>query len=274
MAPDDPKTKVAPWDVEDAGRRGGLAVPDWLPALSLRGRRALSEWALSEVAPGRLLPWLPVAFGSGIALYFAADREPAWWAASGLALATIAIAVHGAAAALRLSAGAGRCGMSPPAFASRPCRPRASRIPSCKDRPGARRSRALSKPARSANAATALSCGSAASKRRASLKNRNACGWRCVKGPRRRSASLSRSKRICRRRCSRYGRAATTSRATCISNGSAAPAMCSARSRPSRRHRRKVYGCVMRHSSTDCAKALTTAFTAYCRATAVRLPRR
>ena len=28
-------------------------------------------------APGRLLPWLPVAFGLGIAIYFAAEREPA-----------------------------------------------------------------------------------------------------------------------------------------------------------------------------------------------------
>jgi competence protein ComEC len=44
------------------------------------------------VAPGRLLPWLPVAFGFGIALYFTAEREPAWWAAAGAALAGIALA--------------------------------------------------------------------------------------------------------------------------------------------------------------------------------------
>ena len=93
MAPDDPKTKVAPWNVEDVRRRGRLAAPDWLSALGLRGRRALSEWALAEVAPGRLLPWLPVAFGTGIALYFTADREPAWWAAFSLGLVTISIAV-------------------------------------------------------------------------------------------------------------------------------------------------------------------------------------
>ena len=35
-------------------------------------------------APGRLLPWLPVAFGLGIAIYFTAEREPAWWAAVAL----------------------------------------------------------------------------------------------------------------------------------------------------------------------------------------------
>lgn len=30
----------------------------------------------AEAGPGRILPWVPVAFGAGIALYFAADREP------------------------------------------------------------------------------------------------------------------------------------------------------------------------------------------------------
>jgi competence protein ComEC len=49
------------------------------------------QWALSEVAPGRLFPWLGVAFGTGIVLYFTADREPALWAA--LPLAALAIAV-------------------------------------------------------------------------------------------------------------------------------------------------------------------------------------
>ncbi|MBI3705281.1 MAG: ComEC/Rec2 family competence protein, partial [Rhizobiales bacterium] len=55
-------------------------------------RRRLSEWALAEVAPGRLVPWLPVAFGFGIVGYFTADREPVWWATAGLALAGIAVA--------------------------------------------------------------------------------------------------------------------------------------------------------------------------------------
>jgi competence protein ComEC len=36
---------------------------------------------------------LPVAFGTGIAAYFTAEREPAWWAASGLAVALIAVAI-------------------------------------------------------------------------------------------------------------------------------------------------------------------------------------
>jgi competence protein ComEC len=32
------------------------------------------------------MPWLPVCFGSGIVLYFTAEREPAWWATLALAL--------------------------------------------------------------------------------------------------------------------------------------------------------------------------------------------
>lgn len=49
--------------------------------------------ALAEVTPGRLLLWLPVAAGAGIALYFTAEREPAWWAACGLCAGLIAIAI-------------------------------------------------------------------------------------------------------------------------------------------------------------------------------------
>jgi competence protein ComEC len=38
------------------------------------------------------LPWLPVAYGFGIVVYFTADREPASWAAAALALAGIIVA--------------------------------------------------------------------------------------------------------------------------------------------------------------------------------------
>ncbi len=38
------------------------------------------------------MPWLPVAFGFGIAIYFTAEREPAWWAALVLALVAIVLA--------------------------------------------------------------------------------------------------------------------------------------------------------------------------------------
>jgi competence protein ComEC len=52
----------------------------------------LREWAAAEVAPGRLMPWLPVAFGLGIVVYFSADREPVWWVAAALAALAIAAA--------------------------------------------------------------------------------------------------------------------------------------------------------------------------------------
>src|SRR5690606_36846848 len=52
----------------------------------------LKEAAALDFGPGRLFPWMPVAFGLGIALYFGAEREPSWVAAVGafglLALAT------------------------------------------------------------------------------------------------------------------------------------------------------------------------------------------
>jgi len=53
----------------------------------------IRAWAAIEVGAGRLLPWFAVAFGSGIVLYFAADHEPAWWAASPLAVITAVAAV-------------------------------------------------------------------------------------------------------------------------------------------------------------------------------------
>lgn len=46
-----------------------------LPAVAAR----LRGWLRAEAGPGRLLPWVPVAFGAGIAIYFAADHEPIAW---------------------------------------------------------------------------------------------------------------------------------------------------------------------------------------------------
>ncbi|MBC7584499.1 MAG: ComEC family competence protein [Tardiphaga sp.] len=51
----------------------------------------LQAWARAEAGPGRLLPWVPVAFGAGIALYFAAEHEPVAWVAASTA-AVLAIA--------------------------------------------------------------------------------------------------------------------------------------------------------------------------------------
>jgi competence protein ComEC len=93
--PGRPRARAKTWAPEaDAARRpAGLLLPHGIvdAAGSLRG--LLSEWIAAEVAPGRLMPWLPVAFGFGIVVYFSADREPAWWAAAGLAIAVVGITV-------------------------------------------------------------------------------------------------------------------------------------------------------------------------------------
>ena len=72
------RTGVRTWPVGGVGTawsgsrwRAEFAVPE-----------RIREWALAEVGPGRLLPWFAVVFGAGIVLYFTAEREPAWWAAS------------------------------------------------------------------------------------------------------------------------------------------------------------------------------------------------
>ncbi len=71
----------------------GLLLPEGLAGAADRLRGLLSQWVLAEVAPGRLMPWLPVAFGLGIVAYFTADREPAWWAAAIFCVGSTAIAI-------------------------------------------------------------------------------------------------------------------------------------------------------------------------------------
>jgi competence protein ComEC len=92
---DPSNTRAKAWaaGIDGARRRAVVLLPDGLAARASGLRQLLSQWLAAEVAPGRLLPWLPVAFGTGIALYFSAEREPAWWAASALALAAGAIAI-------------------------------------------------------------------------------------------------------------------------------------------------------------------------------------
>ena len=80
------------WAPEVGRRPAGLFLPDGIAEATGWLRGLVSQWALAEVAPGRLMPWLPVAFGLGIVGYFTADREPAWWAASMLAVAALTAA--------------------------------------------------------------------------------------------------------------------------------------------------------------------------------------
>src|SRR5579872_6408522 len=61
------------WPPRGGARTGGLAAAsgEW-PRIFEKVR----EWVRAEAGAGRLLPWVPIAFGTGIAFYFAADREP------------------------------------------------------------------------------------------------------------------------------------------------------------------------------------------------------
>ena len=85
--------RAATWRPGFAARGG---PPLWWPAGLADFARALAQrawgWAQAEVAPGRLVPWLAVAFGLGTILYFTADQEPSPVAAGA------ALAAAGAAA--------------------------------------------------------------------------------------------------------------------------------------------------------------------------------
>jgi len=61
------------WPPRGGARTGGLAAAsgEW-PRIFEKVR----EWVRAEAGAGRLLPWVPIAFGTGIAFYFAADHEP------------------------------------------------------------------------------------------------------------------------------------------------------------------------------------------------------
>ncbi len=66
--------RAVTWPPSDATRARSLASYDgsfWHSFIE-----TLKGWARAEAGPGRMLPWVPVAFGAGIAFYFAADTEP------------------------------------------------------------------------------------------------------------------------------------------------------------------------------------------------------
>jgi len=64
--------------------QGAVLAPSGAAWSSLLERlRALVR---AEAGAGRLLPWVPVAFGAGIALYFTAAREPVLWVSMATAI--------------------------------------------------------------------------------------------------------------------------------------------------------------------------------------------
>lgn len=91
QAPRGRATTWRPWSA--AGDRPALVWPGRFRDFAARTGERLRGWALADVGPGRLLPWLAIAFGFGIVLYFTADREPAVWAVLLLFAVTSAIAV-------------------------------------------------------------------------------------------------------------------------------------------------------------------------------------
>ncbi len=81
---------MAAWQsVAARGSGAGRGVTTWPPRGAAQGAvlapsralwtsflERLRAWVRAEAGAGRLLPWVPVAFGAGIALYFTASREP------------------------------------------------------------------------------------------------------------------------------------------------------------------------------------------------------
>ncbi|MBI3702178.1 MAG: ComEC family competence protein [Afipia sp.] len=63
--------RATTWPPRKAGD-AALDAGSFLPSIS----ETIHSWVRAEAGPGRSLPWVPVAFGVGIALYFAADHEP------------------------------------------------------------------------------------------------------------------------------------------------------------------------------------------------------
>jgi competence protein ComEC len=83
------RARVRTWPTGEAARAGALAPKRW--SWGAAWLATFLGWVHAEAGPGRLLPFVPVGFGAGIALYFAADHEPVAWVAL-LAAAALAVA--------------------------------------------------------------------------------------------------------------------------------------------------------------------------------------
>jgi competence protein ComEC len=71
------RTRTGTWPTRETARSPDAPSSVFGPWPAFIAR--ISEWARAEAGAGRLLPWIPVAFGAGIAFYFAADHEPVAW---------------------------------------------------------------------------------------------------------------------------------------------------------------------------------------------------
>ncbi len=93
--------RAGTWPLGSRPSAGSPGWPDTLSPLLQRAGAHIGGWVERDTAPGRLIPWLPIAFGLGVAVYFAADREPHLWA--GLILTAVAISLCIAARARPLA---------------------------------------------------------------------------------------------------------------------------------------------------------------------------
>jgi competence protein ComEC len=84
-------SRTRTWPTGDTVRPAGVPSPvlELWPALVGRIR----EWASAEAGAGRLLPWIPIAFGCGIAGYFTADHEPVAWVTALTAAGLVSVAL-------------------------------------------------------------------------------------------------------------------------------------------------------------------------------------
>jgi competence protein ComEC len=85
------RSKAGTWPPRGAIQAGGFA-PSGFDAWSSFVAK-LQGWARAETGAGRLLPWIAVAFGAGIAFYFAAEREPVAWVTAASAALLCAAAI-------------------------------------------------------------------------------------------------------------------------------------------------------------------------------------
>jgi competence protein ComEC len=79
------------WPPRAVPQAGGFVPASrsaWPPIIEM-----VRQWVRAEAGAGRLLPWVAVAFGTGITFYFAADHEPVLGVAAATAAALCAVAV-------------------------------------------------------------------------------------------------------------------------------------------------------------------------------------
>jgi competence protein ComEC len=90
------QARAAAWSAAAVARARRAAVgatPSSLQDVGRRFAERLHSYAAAEAGAGRLMPWLPVAFGFGVVVYFTAEREPALWATTLLAVVSMACAI-------------------------------------------------------------------------------------------------------------------------------------------------------------------------------------